>query len=76
LRLRASQSAWVAVGTSIIPESTPRFGSTGACAGKTITGNQVMYKSNPGFQGNDAVTYDVVYGNGRRGSMIITIVVK
>jgi hypothetical protein len=35
-----------------------------------------MYKSNPGFQGNDAVTYDVVYGNGRRGSMIITIVVK
>ena len=69
-------TAWVAVGTSIIPESTPRFGSTGACAGKTITGNQVMYKSNPGFQGNDAVTYDVVYGNGRRGSMIITIVVK
>jgi hypothetical protein len=44
----------VVQGTSAIPASTPRFGSTGVCAGKTITGNQVMYKSNPGIHGVDA----------------------
>jgi uncharacterized caspase-like protein len=66
-------TAWVAIGTSIVPESTLRGGSTGACAGKTITGNQVMYRSNPGFHGVDTVTYDVVNAGGIRGSMIITI---
>ncbi len=30
-------------GTSIIPASTPRFGSTGRCRGRPITGEQVMY---------------------------------
>jgi hypothetical protein len=72
----ANGTVWVAVGTSNIPESTPRFGSTGACAGTTITGNQVMYKSIPGFQGVDMVTYDVLYPNGTRGSMIVTITAK
>ncbi len=66
----------VVLGTSTIPTSTPRFGSTGVCAGKTITGNQVMYKSKPGFHGVDTVTYGVVYGDGSRGSTTITINVK
>jgi hypothetical protein len=72
----ANGTVWVAIGTSVIPESTPRFGSTGACAGKTITGNQVMYKSNPGFRGVETVTYDVVNPNGSRGSMVVTINAK
>jgi uncharacterized caspase-like protein len=72
----ANGNIWVAIGTSVIPESTPRGGSTGVCAGKTITGNQVMYKSNPGFHGVETVTYDVVNPNGSRGSMVMTINVK
>ena len=69
-------TVWVAIGTSVIPQSTPRSGSTGACAGKTITGNQVMYKSDPSFHGVDTVTYNVVNPNGARGSTIVTINVK
>jgi hypothetical protein len=45
--------------TSTIPASTPASGSTGACAGKNITGNQVKYKSNAGFKGTDSVAYTV-----------------
>lgn len=66
----------VVLGVSTIPASTPRFGSTGACAGKEITGNELVYKSKPNFRGVDVVGYDVVYGSGRKGSTLITITVK
>jgi len=45
--------------TSTIPTSTPAAGSTGACAGKSVTGNEVKYKSNAGFRGTDSVSYTV-----------------
>ncbi len=66
----------IATGTSTIPESVPRTGRTGVCAGKTISGNQVMYKSEPGFQGADAVSYVVVYPNGHRAPTTISITVN
>jgi hypothetical protein len=70
----ANGTAWVAHGASTIPESTPRSGSSGQCAGKPITGNRVMYRSNPGFRGTDTVAYDVWYGAGQGGgSTTITV---
>jgi hypothetical protein len=66
----------VAQGTSTIPESTPRSGSTGDCAGKTVTGNEVKYRSNPGFRGTDTVKYNLARNNAPAGSMTITINVK
>jgi hypothetical protein len=62
--------------TSTIPASTPRSGSTGACAGKTVTGNEIRFKSNPGFHGTDTVSYDVVFGSQPPQSTAITINVK
>jgi hypothetical protein len=62
--------------TSTIPESTPRSGSIGPCAGKTVTGNQVKYRSNPGFRGTDTVKYNLAKNNAPAGSMTITINVK
>jgi hypothetical protein len=35
-----------------------------------------MYKSEPGFQGADAVSYVVVYPNGNRSPTSITITVN
>ena len=63
-------------GTSTMPDSVPRTGSTGQRAGKTISGNDVMYKSEPDFQGTDSVSYMVKYRNGRQGPTSITINVK
>ena len=41
-----------------IAASTPASGSTGKCAGKTIKSKMIMYRSKPGFRGNDTVRYD------------------
>lgn len=59
-----------------IPESVPRTGNTGPCAGKSIMGNQVMYKSDDGFHGMDEVSYVVTYVNGHRATATITIDVQ
>ncbi len=63
-------------GTSTIPEGTPNSGSTGDCAGKTVTGSEVHYKSNAGFHGTDSVSYSVTNNNMPAGTRIITIIVK
>jgi len=62
--------------TGMIPARTLESGSSGDCAGKIVIGNQVRYKSNPGFRGTDRVSYDVVTNNQPAGSKAITIVVK
>jgi hypothetical protein len=72
----ANGTASVVQGTSVIPASTPASGSTGTCAGKTITGNEIMYWSKPGYRGIDALSYDNVSGSGLRQSTTITINVK
>jgi hypothetical protein len=62
-------------GVSIVPVGT-QSGNVGRCAGKSISGNQIMYKSNAGFRGIDTLAYEVRYGNGKSASTIITINVR
>lgn len=66
----------VVQGTSTIPDSTARHGSTGKCAGRTITGNQLMYRSEAGFYGSDSISYNVVNNGVSAGSTTITINVQ
>jgi hypothetical protein len=66
----------VVQGTSAIPASTPNAGSTENCAGQTVAGNEVHYKSNAGFHGTDSVSYSVMNNNAPAGTRVITIVVK
>jgi hypothetical protein len=51
-------------------------GNTGTCAGKTITGSTIRYKSNSGFRGKDSVSYKVVIGDRPSQLRVITINVK
>jgi hypothetical protein len=51
----------------------PVSGSAGACAGRTIAGKQVIYRSNAGFRGSDVVDYEVLLPNGNRRSYQVTI---
>ena len=48
-------------GASVIPKSTPRFGDTKQCAGRSVNGNAFVYRSQPGFHGDDHVSWKVVY---------------
>lgn len=67
-------TASVVSGTSTIPASTPRHGSTGVCADKQIVGSQVMYKSSAGFHGQDHVSWEVTTKNGvDRVNVIINV---
>jgi hypothetical protein len=61
---------------SVIAVSTPQSASTGRCSGKSVSGNHVQYRSNPGFRGTDTLTYEVQYGNGRSATTTVTIDVR
>ena len=50
--------AWSVEADRVIPTSTPASGDTGECAGKTVPSKKIMYRSAPGFRGNDTVSYD------------------
>ena len=56
--------------------STPASGNTGTCAGKTITGSTIRYKSKSGFRGKDSVSYKVAIGDRASPLRVITINVK
>lgn len=62
--------------SSTIPASTPRSGSTGPCAGRQVVGEEIVYRSEPGFHGHDRVSWSVVYGNGGGGSTSVEINVR
>jgi hypothetical protein len=62
--------------TSTLPANTPASGSTGTCAGKTIIGDTIRYKSKSGFHGTDSVSYNVVSGGRPALSRVIIINVK
>ena len=66
----------VVSGESVIPLDTPRAGSTGRCAGQPITGDQIMYLSEPGFRGTDHVSWSVTYGSGPSARTDVTIIVR
>jgi hypothetical protein len=53
----------------------PRFGTAGGCGGMQIMGKQVVYRSNPGFQGTDVLVYHYVseWGNRAEATVIITV---
>ena len=59
--------------SSTIPVSTAAGGSTGNCAGKQVTGKHIMYRSKPGFQGTDSVSYEVTSADGRKRVTTITV---
>ncbi len=61
---------------STLPPSTPASGNTGTCAGKTITGSTIRYKSKSGFRGKDSVSYKVAIGDRASPLRVITINVK
>ena len=54
----------------------PRFGTAGSCAGKQVMGKQILYRSTPGFQGQDAIVYEIVSDKGQRGATTVTIEVR
>jgi len=53
----AHGTAWSVETDRVIPTSTPATGSTGKCAGKSVTSKKIMYRSAPGFRGSDTVGY-------------------
>jgi hypothetical protein len=62
--------------SSTLPANTPASGSTGTCAGKTIIGDTIRYKSKSGFHGTDSVSYNVVSGSQPAQARVIVINVK
>jgi len=60
-------------GMSIVAVGMPQPGNARYCAGKSITGNRIMYRSIPGFRGTDTLAYTVRYANGKSGSTSVTI---
>jgi hypothetical protein len=72
----ANGVASVKAGLSTLPESTPRSGSTGKCAGAIMVGRQIMYRSNPGFHGLDTMSYDETGANGDKAPITITVTVR
>jgi hypothetical protein len=60
-------------GVSTVAAKSLQPASVRRCAGKSVPGNQIRYRSNPGFHGTDSLGYTVRYGNGQRGSTAVTI---
>jgi hypothetical protein len=69
-------SVKIVPGSSIVATSVAASTSIGQCAGRSITGQQIVYRSNPGFRGVDTLAYRAFYGNGRSGSTTVTINVR
>src|SRR5262249_40202397 len=57
-------------GINVAPISTQSRSASG-CAGKSISGSHIMYKSNAGFHGIDTLAYEIRYGNGKNASTTI-----
>ena len=62
--------------SSLIPASTPRSGSIGPCAGRSVVGSEIVYRSQPGFHGQDRVSWSAAYGNGGGGTTDVDIIVR
>jgi hypothetical protein len=68
-------TAWSVEAEEVLPPSTPGSGDTGRCAGKTINGKKIMYRSKSGFHGSDTVGYDSD-GNGTVIHTTISVTVQ
>lgn len=55
-------------------DGTMRVGSGNNCAGKTLKGKALIYKSKPNFKGKEKFTYKVTGSDGSfRNTVIITV---
>jgi hypothetical protein len=54
----------------------PRFGSPGPCGGTLIMGKRVIYRSEPGFHGNDYVIYHYVSARGNTAEAHVYITMR
>lgn len=54
----------------------PRFGTAGRCGGTLIEGKRVVYRSAPGFHGNDYVVYHYRSDLGHRAEAHVYITVR
>ena len=72
----ANGVASVKAGWSILPDTVTLSGNTGRCAGAVMIGRQIMYRSNPGFRGSDAVTYEMIGPTGNKVTTTIAIAVR
>jgi hypothetical protein len=58
-----------------VPKATQRAGSTGYCAGMLLYGKKILYRSEPGFNGPDTLSYESIGPNGERAPYTVTITV-
>jgi hypothetical protein len=54
----------------------PKFGTAGRCGGMQIMGKQIVYRSRPGFRGNDVVVYEFISDRGERSRATVIITVR
>src|SRR5579862_3680239 len=54
----------------------PKFGTAGRCGGMQIMGKQIVYRSKPGFRGNDVVVYEFISDRGERSRATVIITVR
>ncbi len=58
-----------------VPWTTPRTGGTGYCRGMLLFAKKIIYRSEPGFEGTDTLSYESIGPNGRRAPYTVTIAV-
>ncbi len=58
-----------------VPWTTPRTGGTGYCRGMLLFAKKIVYRSEPGFEGTDTLSYESIGPDGRRAPYTVTIAV-
>jgi hypothetical protein len=58
-----------------VPWTTPRTGGTGYCRGMLLFAEKIFYRSEPGFEGTDTLSYESIGPNGQRAPYTVTITV-
>jgi hypothetical protein len=58
-----------------VPKTTLRVRNTGYCAGMLLHGKKILYRSEPGFEGTDTMSYESIGSNGQRAPYTVTITV-
>jgi hypothetical protein len=74
VRQPANGKVWIQDGKDKIQENL--FGATRSCVGRTVAAKEIMYVSDPGFQGTDKVLYETVMDKGNTVAVTVAIEVK
>lgn len=75
-RMPAHGSLTLVDDMSQIPATVPRIGSTGPCAGRSVSGKRIEYQSAPGFVGEDHVSWRATYDGRVEGETDFTLRVR